>query len=73
MVPIRVGGNPAIWMRFPDKNAQGPQKICGIYRIEVGIFRTILIDSEKPENPTDFLYKVRGPPHAMKIVKIYKR
>ena len=25
------------------------------------------------ENPADFLYKVRGPPHALKIVKVYKK
>lgn len=25
------------------------------------------------ESPADFLYKVRGPPHAMKIVKVYKK
>lgn len=30
-------------------------------------------NKNQTENPTNFLYKVRGPPHAMKIVKVYKR
>ena len=30
-------------------------------------------EKNKEENPTDFLYKVRGSPGSMKIVKIYKK
>ena len=30
-------------------------------------------DKNQSENPADFLYKVRGPPGAIKVVKVYKR
>ena len=29
-------------------------------------------NKNQTEAPAGFLYKVRGPPHAMKIVKIYR-
>ena len=45
----------------PDERAKSKQLLKKAYVMN------------QEEKPADFLYKVRGPPHAMRIVKIFKK